>query len=149
MMNVTTNLVSATHWAMDNVYTPDTVITMISTDGDDYDVRVFDNDYGDNGLFAWVNCPPGADEGGTNPNRWCHGQTLQYNLNATVAYGSDTQMERRSRACHELGHTVGLQHTSNDASCMQRYHEDGWMDPGPNRSTTLSNHDENHINGYY
>ena len=43
-------------------------------------------------------------------------------------------------ACHEMGHTVGLQHTSNSNSCMEAT---GYT------PLDLSNHDVDHINGNY
>lgn len=143
--NTTTETGSAILWAMDNVIDP-TDMSSELVDGENYDVRVLDDDYGDNGAFAWVNCPPGATETGSDPNRTCKGQKLHVNLYGGYAYASDTAKERRSRACHELGHTVGLRHTSNDNSCMQTYGDPG---AGEDRPTDWSAHDKDHVNAQY
>ena len=141
--NTTTDVGGAVQWALNNAY-PDAGVTWTWVDSDSFDVRVRDFGAGDNGAFAWVNCPDGADEGGTNPNRWCYGQILTWNLYSGYDYANDTVQERRSRGCHELGHTFGLRHQLNDdadATYMRLYN--------PNRVARLSQHDINHINNNY
>lgn len=141
--NTSTEIGAAVQWAMNNAY-PAAGVTWEYVDSSSYDVRVFDLHAGDNGAFAWVNCPSGADEGGSNPNRWCYGQHLTWNLFAGYDYANDTLQERRSRACHEVGHTFGLRHQENagaDATCMRLY--------SPNRIANLSTHDTNHIDNNY
>lgn len=105
------------------------------------DVVVTDASYGNNGLFAWVRCRAGSGTSGQHPNRICDSQKLRYNGWSGYEYAYDTYSKRLSRACHEIGHTVGLRHTSNENSCMAPY--------SPDRSTLTSLHDDDHINGTY
>lgn len=134
---VQTAQVDATHWAMTNNYDP-TVLDMLDESGGIWDVRVFDNTYGLNGMAGWVICPGNATTGGTHPNRWCFGQELRYNL----SYPGDfnTIDERRGMACHELGHTVGLRHPASGSSCMGN---------PPDFDTALTQHDRDHLTDAY
>lgn len=132
-------LKSATLGRMSSAYTAATDVTMSeTTSSTNYDVRVLDNSYGLNGAAAWVVCPPAAIEGGTDPSRWCFGQDLRYNLSYPNYY--DTASERSWLACHELGHTIGLKHTTASNSCLRETH---------NGTTLLSSHDISHVNSNY
>ena len=111
------------------------------------DVWVHDWNYGAlDGITAWVVCPPDhTGQGGTNPNRWCRGQDLNFNVwywtNDNNIY--DTAAQRQELACHELGHTVGLQHrTDTTASCMWTWADD---DTGERYDA----HDRGHVNARY
>ncbi len=140
--NTTTNVGSAVQWAMENALEP-TAMTVELVDGDNYDARVIDYDYGDNLLNAWVSCPDTATTSGTHPNKVCHGQKIHWNLYSGYASRQDTVHERRAIACQELGHTVGLDHAdSNPESCML-------VAAPQDRPTRYSPHDKQHINGYY
>lgn len=106
--------------------------------GSIYDVRAWNNTYGDTGYWGAVYCPSGAAQGGSNPRRWCKPQYIRYNT--TYAYKFDTAEERRSIACHELGHTAGLRHSGNIGdSCMY----------DPVLVTTLELHDLVMVNDRY
>lgn len=141
--NTTSEVGGAVQWALNNAY-PEAGVSWTFVDSDSFDVRVRDIGAGDNGVFAWVNCPASADEGGSNPNRWCYGQLLTWNLFSGYDYANDTVQERRSRGCHEIGHTFGLRHQTNDAAdatCMRLY--------SAGRIARLSQHDVNQINNNY
>lgn len=104
---------------------------------DPADVIVMDNSYGPNGVAGWVNCPPTASQGGSGTARWCNGQYLRYNLYYPSEF--DTIQERQHHACHEFGHTVGLQHTDRDDTCMNVRL----------RNTLLGAHDRAHVDSKY
>lgn len=142
--DITPGMDIATFWAVDNVYNP-TDLVAYRDESDPYpDVRVWDYPYGDNGVLAWVECPPdNTGTGGTDPNRWCRGQKLRYNSHYwwnSTEY--DTEDGRRRIACHELGHTVGLRHLSTTDSCMYQYAGSGGI-------SSLGTHSISHINNNY
>jgi hypothetical protein len=83
----------------------------------DWDVYVRAYNAGDIGYSGWVDCRPDAEQGGNHPFHHCADQQLRFNTFYPHQY--DTTNEARSLVCHELGHTVGLQHPSSDTgSCM-------------------------------
>lgn len=137
--SVEANQRNATLWSMANNYNPTDMTVQETTYGGTADVGVYDYTYGANGIWGWVHCPPNnTGVGGAHPNRWCRGQTLKYNLSYPGAF--DTDFERRYMACHEMGHTVGLRHSGNTASCMYA---------NVATSNYLDAHDNSHINAQY
>jgi hypothetical protein len=111
------------------------------------DVWVQDWNYGAlAGTVAWTECPVDhLGEGGTNPNRWCRGQRLKFNVYYWVSDSGvyDTPTQRQNVACHELGHSVGLRHrTDTKLSCM-------WTFGGDNASARYDGHDRAHVDNYY
>lgn len=135
---------AATDWAAQNDYigTPVSLFRLAdAASGTDrtMDVMVADGDYGDNGAIGWVQCPAGAITNGVHPDRTCYGQILRYNLFYAAYY--DTTAEQQRTACHELGHTVGLRHTSNTTTCMKS--------SAPLSTSYFDSHDKGHLNGYY
>lgn len=126
-------------WARDNQYNPTDLVAYTDASDSLPDVRVWDEPYGNTGWLGIVECPTNnTGTGGSHPNRWCRGQILRYN--ASYAGSLDTEGERRSVACHEIGHTVGLRHTAVADSCMSN----GVLFP-----TALNAHDISHINSQY
>ena len=91
-----------------------------------FDVCVFDADFGDNGLAGWTACD--SDFSGSDPNVVCGLSFVRINL-----FFDPPEIRV---ACHELGHTVGLRHSSEQDSCMKSTGGD---------SIHLSAHDRNHI----
>ena len=84
----------------------------------DYDVRIIDDYYPTQAWFGRTTCPSGPS--GTYPRKWCYGQKLQLNLSNVG--GWDTDFGRRALLCHELGHTVGLNHPENgyvSSTCLE------------------------------
>lgn len=125
-------------WSIDNNYDPTSLVAYDTTSDSLPDVWAHDYWYG-NGPIAWVNCPEdntGLGSHGTNLT-WCRGQDLVFN--ASQAWQITNQNGRRGVACHELGHTVGLRHSSETASCV-------YSQVPP--TTALTNHDRNHLNFY-
>lgn len=143
--DTTTRIGEISQWALNNQF-PRFDFTWQYVDSNDYDVRVADSNFGDNGVIGWVNCPAGATETGSNPNRTCYGQRLNYNLYNGYAGQWDTTFGGRNMACHELGHTVGLLHESagDNPSCMK-------TDATPDNSdaSTYSTEDVNHVLNNY
>lgn len=97
-----------------------------------YDVCVFDANYGDNGLNGWNACA--GSTSGSHPNQQC---SL-----AWVRINQFYSPPAKRIACHELGHSVGLRHTSTQASCLKRTADGG-------NSSTLTAHDIAHLNAAY
>ena len=68
-------------------------------------------------------------------NRWCRGQIARFNAIFAPGYN---QLARDWIACHELGHTVGLRHIVNNATCMDYYSEDGVVEMYPETLDLMS-----------
>ena len=119
--------------SVNNDYAPtdlDPTVSVASSCPDaSYDLSVFDSNYGDNGLNGWNQCA--GDTTGSHPNQVCSLGFVKINLfyDPPAAH----------IACHEMGHSIGLRHTTNDGSCLKQN--------GP--SSALTTHDESQINGHY
>lgn len=136
--NTTTQTGAAIQWAMENALEP-TVINPTLVDDAVHDVQVLDGNF-NNFLVAYVTCPPEAETTGSHPNRTCRGQRLRFNLQHMEDY---TLQQRRSTACHELGHTVGLRHVADfDADTCMRVNIS-------NRPATYREHDRTMIDSNY
>ncbi len=98
----------------------------------DFDLCVFDSDYGDNGLNGWNQCA--GTTTGSHPNQVCSLDFVKINLHYSPP--------AKRIACHEMGHGLGLRHTQNDASCMKSTADGG-------TSSQLAAHDKTHINDNY
>lgn len=66
---------------------------------------------------------PGVRYGGSDANhtRLCYPQLFEYNLTYEAGFFS-TDNAKRYIACHELGHTIGLQHPAageTTVTCMK------------------------------
>lgn len=140
-----TGIDAATTWSLANHYNPTDLVAYVTTTDSVPDVWVYDAFYGNNGIFAWVDCPAdNSGTGGSGQLQWCRGQKLRYNASLEGQYTSGLTA-RRALACHELGHTVGLRHNTHSGSagdsCMRT------TLPLPNH---LSSHEINdHINPWY
>lgn len=87
-----------------------------------------------NGL-AHCNRASGLFGLGNRCERW-------YVLFNTAKMNGMTTSEIQELGCHEVGHTVGLKHTTNDDSCMK-------TDLAGRSSKTLSQHDIAHVDNRY
>jgi hypothetical protein len=98
----------------------------------DHDLCLYDSNYGNNGVNGWNACAGSVI--GQHPNQKCSVDWVRINL----YYSPPAQRI----ACHEMGHAVGLRHTSDQASCMKQTSEGG-------TSQVLTQHDKDHLNGQY
>lgn len=111
---------------------PTDITPMISIDQPwaDWEVNVFDANYGDTG---WVGAWTCVVWGGMTT---CTQGRVYINL----TYGPYTNGEVKSIICEEVGHSVGLAHSGEvNASCMSQQ---------PSQ-TKLSTHDKAHLNAIY
>lgn len=115
------------------VFGPTAVTSCTGSSG--WELCVFDSDYGDNNLYGWNACAGSVN--GAHPNQKCTMAWVRLNLHFPL----DNNM-RRSNACHEIGHSVGLRHpapNTNVTSCMV---VEIW-------NLSLTGHDRNHLNAAY
>ncbi len=124
---------NAFDWARREIYAPtDLRVPKVDTHGAS-DVAAYQDDYGDTKWFGIVDCIDYV-----NDNVCSH-----WHLHVNSSYGPYTRHQRRVLACHEFGHTVGLQHVNDDDSCMDN---NGAL--GSERAR-LRDHDIRHINRRY
>lgn len=93
-----------------------------------YDACVMDYNYGANGYNGWNQCA--GTTSGSHPNQVC---SVCY-----VRINTFYSPPAKRIACHELGHAMGLRHTSSQSSCMKTTSSGG-------TSSSLSFHDLGHI----
>lgn len=118
-------------------------VQRLSTADGNTDAVMFDQDYttywnvdwdgaayGYN-YWAYTMCVSTAGTASGN----CQRYEIRYDVPDMNAIGAGG---RQQVGCHEVGHTVGLDHTTVYASCMKT---------GSTGNTTFSSHDVDHING--
>jgi len=116
-------------------YNPTDLVAYWTTTDSLPDVRLWDWWYPQfPDLAAWVDCPadntgighhalPGTPE--YDSSRWCRGQIIRFNASVGASWN---QLGRDWVACHELGHSVGLRHSTDNYSCMEPYPSNGVVD---------------------
>lgn len=117
--DVTANLLAATRTASTTYDAVTDVSTLERSSCSGVDVIVMDAFTGLDSIVAWTECADGTSTVGTDPNVYCRPQWLRYDLSDTADY--DTPGERNSIACQEMGHTLGLRHSSSTSSCMYTF----------------------------
>ena len=133
---------NATINTMNEDYNPTDMNMWSTTYWQTADVWVYDADYGQNGAAGWVDCPANAPQGvNARGDAWCKNQTLKYNITAAYRPFWEDAGSRAYLACHEMGHTMGLQHWWGSGTCM--------FPDAPNGPQNLDPVDRGHINGYY
>lgn len=125
------SLTSTIHSAFDfndiNNIEPTQISTTLYHGSGGKEVNVFDANYGDTGWAGRYLCVQG--DGNTCEEGW-----VQINL-----YWSYTTTQARSLVCEEVGHSVGLAHSSQTSSCMSQQWD----------RTFLSSHDMGELNNIY
>ena len=139
---VTGDLRTALLNTMSQDYNPtDLTILTQTTINTHTDVEAYAADYNDNGVAGWVVCPLDAPQGiNAKGDRWCKRQGLRFNLDPLFALYFSGIGSKNHITCHELGHTVGLQHWGG-TTCMTVNTPDG--------AQNLHSTDIGHINAYY
>jgi hypothetical protein len=89
-------------------------------------------------VVAWVDCYVGSS--GVDPYRTCQVSALYVNDDNTNTSTSGNVSYPRGVACHELGHTIGLRHTSGD-TCL--------YNPASALRLSTVQHDRDHSKAFY
>ena len=124
----------AANWVRNNEINPTRVNTFTTQSHEASDVAVFDNTYGDTGWCGIATCVIEASA------TVCDHFHVRFNQSSGVGCPVPySATERRSLACEEFGHTLGLRHRFVDGTCMSQQWDE----------THLNGHDDAHINGHY
>jgi hypothetical protein len=124
----------ASNWVRKNEIGPTHMTTAVVDSHSAADVVPYDADYGDSGWCGMADCTI------EKTNRVCQHFHVKYNTANGIGCPNDyTETQRRSLACEEIGHTVGLQHRHVNAGCMSQ----AWD------RTHFTPHDKRHINRRY
>jgi hypothetical protein len=136
-------MAQATSWARANAIDPTDITTFdVAALAFDTDVVVYDQNYTDWCGEAWHGAGPVIGlthcvSLATNPANACEKAEVRYDESYT---GGASTARRRNLACHENGHTLGLDHVVTNSSCM--YYVAG-------SNTTFSSAERSWINSHY
>jgi hypothetical protein len=118
-----------------------------TTDVDVADVVVRMEDTPNNVPAAYTRCSTSATYGASGWNRWCKRQVIVLDDNdpqwGDGCFNGSSNGCRNWVACHETGHTLGLQHTGRSSSCMTTDGPDG------TQTKNLDGHDIEHLADCY
>lgn len=106
----------------------------------DHGVRITDGAVGQNGFAGWVRCPTTAQQWVDNGQRRCLHQAMIINQTYVNTDTGDPNY-LAALACHELGQTVGLRHSTDTGSCMRN--------PAVAFSWDTTGHDNTHLWNWY
>ncbi len=114
------NMVIELQWVMANSYPSATTHLEMSRtySSTSWEVRAATTNQPLAPYVGWVECMPGSVTTGSHPNLRCAYQYLWLN-SATLDTVSGDSNYLAGIACHEIGHSVSLRHSSEAASCMQ------------------------------
>lgn len=138
--NLTAAMTAATTWSrINNVNPTDMTTVLMSSESSATDVVVYDTNYTSYCGYTWHT--PG--EGGVIGLATCVsvnrvGECEKHEMRFDTSYTADASLtNRRSLACHETGHTLGIGHSTE---CLAT---------PLSGSTIFSSHDIAHINANY
>ena len=126
---LTTTISNAFNYNDSNSIEPTDISTTVYTNSSLREVNVYDYNYGDTGWYGRWFCQTFYDG-----SLWCADGRVQINL-----YWSYNDTQARSLVCEEIGHSVGLSHSAENASCMSQQWD----------KTFLSDHDKAQLNNKY
>lgn len=133
-VNLTTIFHNAFHSANATDVAPTDISTTLTHNAFSGEVSVMDASY-QSIAFGWYECHDGDLIAGTY---YCWQGHVHIDLYDPPG-GSYSDLEARSLMCEEVGHSVGLAHSGEDASCMsQQWDRDNF-----------SGHDDGVLNGIY
>ena len=119
---------AAFHYNDTNSIEPTNIASAIYHNTGGLEVNVHDAYYGNTGWYGEWRC-----------RAWSGSVCTDGLVRINLSYGPYTTTEKRSLVCEEIGHAVGLDHSSESASCMsQRWDR-----------TLLTSHDKTHLNNRY
>lgn len=126
---LTTDFHDAFHWSDVNNVEPTDISTTLYHEASGKEVEIWDNDYGETEWAGGYVC---ETESGTV----CLKGIVYFNL----YYGPYSPTQERHLACQEVGHAVGLDHSSEGSSCMK---------PAAYSNTSFTSHDDGEVNAKY
>jgi hypothetical protein len=123
-----TNAHNAAHYNDENSIEPTDISTTLYHETAGMEVNIYDYAYGNTGWYGRWYC-----------RAWSGSVCLEGVVQINLSYGPYTVTEMRSLMCEEVGHSVGLAHSGETASCMsQRWDR-----------TLLTSHDKGILNARY
>ena len=145
---ITGDYITAMNHAVTQYDSTSDMWVMTATLSNTNDVRAYKASYGANGAWAWGACqdPPlfvgtRPGDGHTHYHNWCTPQLLHWNTFYESNFNTVTK--KKAIACHEVGHTIGLRHSTESGSCMRNPPTVGTTD------TTMTSHDRGLVNFHY
>jgi Matrixin len=114
------NMTVELEWVMANAYPSSTTHLEMSRtySSGAWEVRAATTSSPSTGIVGWVECKPGVTTSGSHPNQRCSYENLWFNTVYLDTTNGDSNY-LAAIACHEMGHTVGLRHSADTASCLQ------------------------------
>jgi hypothetical protein len=124
----------AANWVRENEIDPTNVNTKKAKTHSGADVALYDSTYGDTGWCGITDCIIESS------NTRCDHFHIKFNQSSGVGCPVPySATERRSLACEEIAHSLGLRHRFVDGTCMSQQ----WNE------THLNRHDDKHLNRHY
>lgn len=133
--DLTTGFFNAVEWVRQNDINPTDLTTLYASSISTAYVNIVDLDYGATGWYGLYDCATGPNSG------VCDRGDVIFNLHYSPPDGSWSAQDRRSLACEEIGHAMGLAHRYPTplVGCMAQQWDE----------TDYTAHDVSHLNSWY